>query len=231
MRAKRPNPASPVDGGISLQSNIGRSWPAATDSHGSANRHLKTSKVEAHYKVTPKSPMKIMKRPTIVLSACLLASAANAAIVTVQLNITDLPSSGFVPVDLDHDGVADVNLASNFYINVFDSATQFTWSYALIGDVVDASLPWTRGNYWPDPHGHVQDNHLYLPIRNTSIGNDYGYITYDFHPESYSVSVDSFTYDNSGSAITVTVVPEPTSVWLLGSGLVATIGVARRRAA
>jgi hypothetical protein len=175
--------------------------------------------------------MKIMKRPTIVLSACLLASAANAAIVTVQLNITDLPSSGFVPVDLDHDGVADVNLASNFYINVFDSATEFTWSYALIGDVVDASLPWTRGNYWPDPQGHVQDNHLYLPIRNTSIGNDYGYITYDFHPESYSVSVDSFTYDNSGSAITVTVVPEPTSVWLLGSGLVATIGVARRRAA
>ena len=172
-----------------------------------------------------------MKKPTIVLSACLLASAANAAIVTVPLNITYLPSSGFVPIDLDHDGIADVNLASNFYINVFDSAAEFTWSYSLIGNVIDASLPWTRGNYWPDPNGHVQDNYLYLPIRNTSIGNYYGYITYDFHPVSDSVSVHSFTYDNSGSAITVTAAPEPTSVWLLASGLAATIGVARRRAA
>ena len=169
-----------------------------------------------------------MKKTTLVLSACLLASATNAAIYTVPLNITDLPSSGYVPVDLDADGISDVNLASNFYINVFDSAAQFTWSYSLVGNVIDASLPWTRGNFWPDPSGHVQNNHLYLPIRNTSIGIYYGYITYDFHPESYSVSVHSFTYDNSGSAITVTAAPEPTSVWFFGLGVVA-IGVRRRR--
>ncbi len=172
-----------------------------------------------------------MIKTTIVLSACLFVSTANAAIVTIEHNITNLPSSGYVPIDLDNDGLADVNLASNFYISTWDTwgATQFTWSYSLIGDVIDANLPWTRGNFWPDPSGHVQDNHLYLPIRNTSIGNYYGYITYDFHPDSNSVSLNSYTYENSGSAITV--VPEPASVWLLGSGLVAIIGVGRRRAA
>jgi hypothetical protein len=169
-----------------------------------------------------------MKKTTIVLSACLFVSTANAAIVTIQHDITNLPPSGYVPIDLDDDAIADVNLASNFYINVFDSAAEFTWSYSLRGDVIDASLPWTRGNYWPDPYGHVQDNHLYLPIRNTSIGNYYGYITYDFHPDSHSVSLNSYTYENSGAAITV--VPEPTSVLLFGLGLVA-IGIGCRRAA
>ena len=132
-----------------------------------------------------------MKKTTTLLSACLFVSAANAAIVTVQLNITNLPPSGYVPIDLDDDGVADANFASNFYISTFDTwgGSEFTWSYSLIGNVIDANLPWTRGNYWPDPSGHVQDNHLYLPIRNTSIGNYYGYITYDFHPESDSLLI------------------------------------------
>jgi hypothetical protein len=172
-----------------------------------------------------------MKTTTIVLSAYLFLTTANADIVTIQHDITNLPSSGYVPIDLDDDGLADANLASNFYISTYGTwgGTQFTWSYSLIGNSIDAHLPWTRGNYWPDPYGHVQDNHLYLPIRNTSIGNYYGYITYDFHPGSDSVSLDSYTYDNSGAAITV--VPEPTSVWLFGSGLVALVGVGRRRAA
>ena len=174
-----------------------------------------------------------MKTTTIVLAAYLLAAKANAAIVTIERHITDLPSSGYVPIDLDGDGIADLNFASNFYISTYGtwSGTEFTWSYSLIGGVVDGSLPWVRGNFWPDPNGHVQDNHLYLPLRDTSIGNYYGYITYDFHPESDSVSLDSYTYDNSGAAITIAAVPEPTSVWLLGSGLVAIIGVSRRRAA
>jgi hypothetical protein len=171
-----------------------------------------------------------MKKTTVILSACLFVSTANAAIITIQHNVTNLPSSGYVSIDLDDDGVADVNLASNFYINTWAwGGTEFTWSYSLLGDVVDADLPWKRGNYWPDPYGHVQDNHLYLPIRNTSIGNYYGYITYDFHSDSHSVSLNSYTYENSGAAITV--VPEPTSIWLFGSGLVAIIGVGRRRTA
>ena len=171
-----------------------------------------------------------MKTTTIVLAAYLLVSTANAAIVTIERHIPNLPSSGYVPIDLDGDGIADLNFASNFYISTFDTwgATAFTRSYSLIGDVIDVNLPWTRGNDWPDPSGHVQDNHLYLPIRNTSIGNFYGYVTYDYHPDSQSVSLNSYTYENSGSPITV--VPEPTSVWFFGLGLVAIIGVARRRA-
>lgn len=177
-----------------------------------------------------------MKTTTIVLSAYLFVSTANAAILTIEHNITDLPSSGYVSIDLDDDGIADVNLASNFYISTYNvwGGTEFTRSYSLIGDVIDVNIPWTRGNYWPDASGHVLDNHLYLPIRDTSIGNYYGYITFDYHRDSNSVSLDSYTYDNSGSAITVAAaVPEPTSVGLLGSGLVAIIGigVARRRTA
>jgi hypothetical protein len=175
-----------------------------------------------------------MKKTTLVLSAYLFVSTASAAIVTIEHHITNLPSSGYVPVDLDADGFADINLASNFYISIWDTwgATQFTRSYSRIGDVIDVNLPWTRGNDWPNSYGYVQDNHLYLPIRNTSMGNYYGYITYDYHDYSHSVSLNSYTYENSGSAIIVAApVPEPTSVWLLGSGLVAIIGVARRRAA
>jgi hypothetical protein len=89
-----------------------------------------------------------MKTTTIVLWAYLFVSTANAAIVTIEHNITNLPSSGYVPIDLDDDGFADINLASNFYISTWNtwSATEFTRSYALIGDVIDANLPWSGGS-------------------------------------------------------------------------------------
>lgn len=157
--------------------------------------------------------------------------AANASLITIEHNITNLPSSGYFSIDLDGDGLNDINLASNFYVSVFNYNTNFTSSYSLIGDVIDANTTWRGGNDWPSSFGYVQDDLLYLGVRNTTIGDYYGYITFNF--ENNSVSLNSYTYENSGSAITVgaTVVPVPTAVWLFGSGLLGLIGFAKRKPA
>ena len=156
-------------------------------------------------------------------------SASEAAIVTVQHNIINLPSSGYFEIDLDKDGTVDINLASNFYVSSW-SGTQFVRSYSLLNDVIDNKLSWTSGNDWPNPTGYVRDDHLYLAVKDTTIGPYFGYLTYDYHDHSNSVSLISYTYDDTGAAIIVAApVPEPASLCLLGSGLVCLFGIARRR--
>ena len=157
---------------------------------------------------------------------------ANASLITVEHNITNLPSSGYFSIDLDDDGINDINLASNFYVSVFNYSTNFVRSYSLIGDVIDANTTiWWSGNWWPSSSGYVQDGLLYLGVRDTSIGDYYGYMTFNYDSDSNSVSLNSYTYENSGSAITVgaSVVPVPAAVWLFGSGLLGLMGFAKRK--
>lgn len=179
-----------------------------------------------------------MKKIRIFASACLLfGAAAHAAIVTIDHNVTDLPASGYLEADLDGDGIADFNLASNFYVSVWSQNTQFTTPYALIGDVIGPDKPWQKGNTWLDLYGNiqnfVQDGYLYLGIRNTSVGNNYGYIKYNYDPKSNSISLNSFTYENTGLPITVgaSAVPEPNTTWLLGLGFIGLMAARRRKTA
>lgn len=178
-----------------------------------------------------------MKSTVIFAGACLLIGTTNAAIVTVNHNVTLLPPTGYLEADLDGDGVADINLASNFYVSVWTQNTQFTTPYSLIGDVVGPQNAWRQGNTWLDLYGSIQnytqDGYLYLGVRNTSLGNYYGYIKFNYYQESNSISLNSYTYENTGLPITVTAsaVPEVATAWLFASGLIGLVGVARRRTA
>lgn len=179
-----------------------------------------------------------MKKITFGLLVYFFIGTANASLITIDHNITYLPSSGYFEIDLDDDGLVDINLASNFYVSVWSQNTEFTTPYSLIGDVIDANNTWRQGNTWLDLYGsiqdYVQDDLLYLSVRNTTVGDYYGYITFNYNSNSNSnsVSLNSYTYENSGAAITVgsTEVPEPTSLALLGLGL-AGFGFMRKKKA
>lgn len=177
-----------------------------------------------------------MKKIIIFASTYLLVGAANATIVTVNHNVTYLPPSGYLEIDLDGDGIADINLASNFYVSVWSQNTQFTTPYTLIGDEIGPNNVWENGYAWLDLYGsiqnYVQEGYLYLGVRNTSIGNNYGYIKYNYDSNSNSISLNSFIYENAGTPITVTsAVPEPITTLLLGLGLIGLIGVLGRKTA
>jgi len=169
-----------------------------------------------------------MKQSFLALLIFVVFGTANATIITVDHDTTYLPPSGYYVIDLDDDGFGDINLASNFYVSIWGGDTQFTTPYFLTGEVIDASSTWRQGNTWLDLYGniqdYVQDDLLYLGVRNTSIGDYYGYITFNYYSDTNSVSLNSFTYEDSGSAITVasstTTVPAPTSLLLLSLGLV-----------
>ncbi len=175
----------------------------------------------------------MLKKILALAGLSILTLSANAALITIDHNITNLPSSGYLQTDLDGDGLVDINLASNFYVSVWSWDTRFTTPYSLIGDVIDANNTWRRGNTWLDLYGnvqnYVQDDLLYLGVRNTTIGDYYGYITFNY--DSNSVSLNSYTYDNSGLPITVgaTEVPTPAAFWVFGSAVIGLAGIKRKK--
>ncbi|OWQ48915.1 hypothetical protein CDL60_03255 [Roseateles noduli] len=175
-----------------------------------------------------------MKNIILGALAYLFGGAAYSAIVTVDHDVTLLPASGYLEIDLDGDGVKDINLASNYYVSVWTGGTQFTNHYSHVGDEVGPGDTWRQGNDWLDLHGvgnYVDNGFLYLGIRNTSAGNNYGYIKYNYYADSNSISLNSYTFDDSGSAITVAgnSVPEPSTLLLLTTALVCVAAAARSK--
>jgi hypothetical protein len=79
-----------------------------------------------------------MLKQTLTLATLTFSLSVNATLITIEHNITNLPYSGYVPIDLDADGNTDINLASNRYANVFNLDTRFSRSYSLIGDEINA---------------------------------------------------------------------------------------------
>ena len=164
-----------------------------------------------------------------------LTLSANAALVTVDHNVTSLPPSYYLPTDLDNDGIVDINLASNFYVSIWGGDTRFSSRYSLVGEVIDADETWQQGNTWldflVDVKYYANDGYLYLGVRHASLGDYYGYITFNYDAVSNSVSLNSFTYDNSGAAITVrpSEVPLPAASWLFGSAVLGLAGFKRRK--
>mgnify|MGYP000569035098 CR=1 FL=1 len=168
-----------------------------------------------------------MKKCTNLLLglACLLISVSSSAtLITNDINIL-LPTEGSLYVDLDGDLINDIGLAEdcceadNTWTDAGSFSTEVVLAWLSMGDVVDGALAWTGDSAYMDLGGQVIGAN-YIAVKNTSVGDFFGYITLDY--DGTDLYLSSFTYDDSGRSVAVSVasIPEPTSIALFGLALV-----------